>query len=812
MDIKELASYIPTEDFREYATWIYIGHVFKAAGLEEADFDEWCQQDPEKYDGNVLAHYRSFMPTESPEHAINRLLVEARKNGYTYQGKFDQLPSVALTPCYRTVNKPVDEEMPQFETEKARTDAIKILNQIGWKFTLANYTNESMIKPRIRPKQEDSYHLEISDFPAAFEKLEKLYEGCAFLLNAIDSQKLQEDREAGTAQGVKKEHFLTYDWCLIESDVGTIEEQWNKILSLDLPLLAVVHSGNKSLHCYCHIGAKTPEEYDRRTAMLMKYCEVNGFAVDPATRNINRWVRFPYAKRGGRMQYPVWVCEKYRTFNQWRKDSVYYLDIFDRKVIKRGNETETELELNLSSMMRVLTENGFRRNKAGDAFFRLEGKLVHQSSDGEIQTFLYDWLKTYFPADVDVFARCKWEPTRLKMLDPIPDERHTDSEGECFFYFRNTVIKVTTDGIEKLPYLPESRLVETKYHHPADSSSFCFRLAKVKETVPGLDGYINARQMIDHNIKLSDEEGDFARFVALICNEEANRIKALKSALGYLMHRYKNPSQVKAIVLTDESLTDENGGTGKGLLFQALGQMRFCQSADMKTRERNRFFFSTVQRGCSIFHMDDVQKDFDFNYLFNALAGDMEVESKGTDRTIIPFAEAPKIYMSTNFAFKDMQKDSHKRRMAIYELHRKFNARYQPKDEFKRNFFYDWDRAEWNRFYNFMLECARIYLAEGLLEVEPRYLRQKSLLAEFKGREEVFAFIQTWEQEEGFFNQWIKNEELQNRWDNEKVTALSTGSLKKQLNLYCDLQGYDIVSDRVSGERAFRITKRTNVQ
>lgn len=165
--------------------------------------------------------------------------------------------------------------------------------------------------------------------------------------------------------------------------------------------------------------------------MLMKYCEVNGFAVDPATRNINRWVRFPYAKRYGKMQYPVKVCEKYRTFNQWRKDSVYYLDIFDRKVIKKGNDIETELELNLSSMMSVLTENGFRRNKAGDSFFRLEGKLIHQSSEGEIQTFLYDWLKTYFPADVDIFARCKWEPTRLKMLDPIPDERHTDSEDEC---------------------------------------------------------------------------------------------------------------------------------------------------------------------------------------------------------------------------------------------------------------------------------------------------------------------------------------------------------------------------------------------
>ena len=806
MDIRELASYIPTEDFREQNEWLYIANVFKAAGLGEEEFDEWCRLDPEKYGEDAIARYRSLTPTESPEYAINRLLVEARKYGYTYQGKFDQLPSVVLTPCYRTINKPVDEELPPFEEEKARTDAIRILTQIGRKFMLANYVDEGLIKPRIRPKQEDSYYLEMSDFPAAFEKLEKLWVGCAFQLNAVDSQRLQDEREAGIAKGVKKEHIISYDWCLIESDVGTVEEQWKKILSLDLPLLAVVHSGNKSLHCYCHVGAKTLEEYDRRTAMLMKYCEVNGFAVDSATRNINRWVRFPYAKRGGKMQYPVKVCEQYRTFNQWRKDAVYYLDIFDRKVIKRGNETETELELNLSSMMRVLTENGFRRNKAGNSFFRLEGKLVHQSSDGEIQTFLYDWLKTYFPADVDVFARCKWEPTRLKMLDPIPDERHTDSEDECFFYFRNTVIKVTANGIEKVPYLPESRLVETKYHHPDDCSSFCLRTAMVKEKIPGLDGFINARQMIDHNIKLSDEEGDFARFVALICNEEEDRIKALKSALGYLMHRYKNPSQVKAIVLTDESLTDENGGTGKGLLFQALGQMRFCQSADMKTRERNRFFFSTVQRGCSIFHMDDVQKDFDFNYLFNALAGDMEVESKGTDRTIIPFAEAPKIYMSTNFAFKDMQKDSHKRRMAIYELHRKFNAHYQPKDEFKRNFFYDWDRAEWNRFYNFMLECSLTYMREGLLECEPKFAKQKALHAEFQNKEEMLEFFQSWESN-GLIGKQISNSELEERWEREKGLYKPAMSLKRHLNRYCELQGYKIDSPRTAKVKSFIVTK-----
>ena len=201
MDIKELASYIPTEDFREYATWIYIGHVFKAAGLEEADFDEWCQQDPEKYDGNVLAHYRSFNPTESPEHATNILLKIAREYGYTYQGKFDQLPSVALTPCYRTVNKPVDEELPPFETEKARTDTGKILDQIRCSFTMTKYVRETnhLGEIKIRPQQEKSYYLDRSDLDAAFEELERLGDGCAFLLNGIDREKLEADREARQA-------------------------------------------------------------------------------------------------------------------------------------------------------------------------------------------------------------------------------------------------------------------------------------------------------------------------------------------------------------------------------------------------------------------------------------------------------------------------------------------------------------------------------------------------------------------------------------------------------------------------------------
>ncbi len=793
MEIRELLQYIPTEHFRDQNEWLFVANASKAAGVSEANFDEWCRRDPEKYDRDVITRYHSLKPRETAEHAERRLLKIARENGYTYKGEFKYLPPVVLKPCFRAVNKPHDDQISIFEAQQARQDAIKLLALLGSDFITADYIKEEYDgKCRIRPHQEKAEKLSLAELEKGdkFQGLENLELGHCFLLNQINEAQWQSDREAGTAKGVKKEHFISYDWCLVESDEGTIAEQWNKILSLDLPLLAVVHSGNKSLHCICHIGASSETEYEQRTEMLMSYCLSNGFKVDTATKNVNRWVRFPYAARNGKMQYPVKVHENYRTFNQWQREAVYHIDIFDRTVVKKAKSSdemaETKIELNIASMVKLLQENGFRRNIAGNIFYKVEGKFVRQVTEGEIQTFLYVWMKDYYPEDLNIFAHSKWEPTRLKALDPIPDERHTDSQDGCFFYFKRTAVRVSSRGIEKVPYMD---VMEGK-----------------KIIVPGLEGYIDAKQMIDHDLTLTGEDGVFSMFVRMICNHEPERIKALMSALGYLMHRHKDRSRVKAIVLTDESLTDENGGTGKGLLFQALKQMRFCQAADMKTRVQNQFFFSTVEKGCSIFHMDDVQQSFDFNILFNVLADDMETESKGVNRKIIPFEESPKIYMSTNFAFKDMEKDSYRRRMAVYELYRYFTADHQPTDEFGHSFFHDWDRSEWNLFYNFMLQCSFLYMREGLVEYEAKFAKEKSLRAEFQGKEEFLDFIQTWETE-GLLGKQITNEELSKRWHDEKGIEISPARLKKLLMHYCEQRGYEMVCPRTAKVKSFIITK-----
>ena len=119
--------------------------------------------------------------------------------------------------------------MPEFYEQDARTDALKILQQLTCKSVIvADYIKEEREdwSHKFRPKQEASYELPLSSLNVKtggkFLDLEKLQYGCAFLLNQIDEEQLQKDREAGVCKGVKEWHFISYNWCLIESDEGTI--------------------------------------------------------------------------------------------------------------------------------------------------------------------------------------------------------------------------------------------------------------------------------------------------------------------------------------------------------------------------------------------------------------------------------------------------------------------------------------------------------------------------------------------------------------------------------------------------------------
>ncbi|MBK8551073.1 MAG: hypothetical protein IPL53_08475 [Ignavibacteria bacterium] len=82
-----------------------------------------------------------------------------------------------------------------------------------------------------------------------------------------------------------------------------------------------------------------------------------------------------------------------------------------------------------------------------------------------------------------------------------------------------------------------------------------------------LDGMIWNKQRMNKDFFLTTEKSDFELFINNIGRNDIERIVSLKSAIGYLLHSYKDSSNAKAIIFCDERMGDgSNGRCGKSLV------------------------------------------------------------------------------------------------------------------------------------------------------------------------------------------------------------------------------------------------------
>ena len=118
-------------------------------------------------------------------------------------------------------------------------------------------------------------------------------------------------------QGVCDKNVTDFRFALVESDSLPIDEQYGIYKSLELPIAALVHSGNKSLHAIVRIEAESLEEYRRRVDLLYQVCEKNGLVIDRQNRNPSRYSRLPGVERNGRKQYLVATNTGKPDWNAW---------------------------------------------------------------------------------------------------------------------------------------------------------------------------------------------------------------------------------------------------------------------------------------------------------------------------------------------------------------------------------------------------------------------------------------------------------------------------------------------------------------
>ena len=357
---------------------------------------------------------------------------------------------------------------------------------------------------------------------------------------------------------------------------------------------------------------------------------------------------------------------------------------------------------------KFLEDNGYYKycpeGSRNYVFVKVTNNLIDHTSEKEIKDFVLGYLEkiedltiyNYFADQTRIFKE-----EFLTLLGTIDIFFSEDTSTSSYLYFKNCAVRITKDEVEAIDYID-------------------------------LNGYVWKDHVIDRMYKKCDStECDYRTFINNICAKNPDRTLTMESTIGFLMHGHKNLSYCPAVILNDEQISDNpEGGTGKGIFFNALGHMKKLVTIDGKAFNFEKSFaYQLVSADTQILCFDDVKKYFEFERLFSVVTEGLTLEKKNKDAIKIPFAKSPKIAITTNYAIKG-HGNSFARRKWELELNQHYNKNHTPLQEFGKLLFGDWDDQEWCKFDGYMIWCLQLYLQKGLIKSEFVNLKIRVLSAE----------------------------------------------------------------------------------
>lgn len=325
-------------------------------------------------------------------------------------------------------------------------------------------------------------------------------------------------------------------------------------------------------------------------------------------------------------------------------------------------------------------------------FVHIDQNQVEETNEKRIKDFVLQNLLSrekvgFKPYDYMAASSKFFTIDFLSMLDSANIEIKEDTKEECFLYYQNSVVRVTESKVDLIDYF-------------------------------NVDGYVWKNRIIDREFKRFDHHDSvFRKFIWLISGENVARYNTFKSVIGYLLHSFKTSANNKAIIFNDSVISENpNGGSGKGVFWNALSHLKKVSSIDGKTFDFNKSFaYQTVSTDCQLLVYDDVKKNFDFERLFSQITEGITIEYKGQDAIKLPINKSPKIIITTNYTVGGIGGSFERRKFEV-ELSAYFNSNRTPLQVFGHLLFDEWDSDEWSRFDNFMINCIQFYLQNGLIE------------------------------------------------------------------------------------------------
>lgn len=299
------------------------------------------------------------------------------------------------------------------------------------------------------------------------------------------------------------------------------------------------------------------------------------------------------------------------------------------------------------------------------------------------------------------------------LVDHLPEPQEeilADTRQLAFLPFKNEIVKISANGITSIEY----------------------------ETSPYI---LWETRCIDQAFKkVIYQESPFFKFIQNVSGHDKARIDALMSMIGYLAHNYSATQDTKACAFVDEESVNSNdpeGGTGKGIVAQALSKLRAVRDIDgKKFKPDHQFAYQLVQPSDQIIHLNDVKPNFDVLCLNAILSDGLTVERKNALSFMISKEKSPKFLITSNSGLKT-NGTTRKRRICLFPMANHYSSLLKKgvanpiiHEHCKAFFSEDWSAEEWDQFYSFMIDCLQQYLTSGLIELDQSSMKEICLKAE----------------------------------------------------------------------------------
>lgn len=500
----------------------------------------------------------------------------------------------------------------------------------------------------------------------------------------------------------------------------------------------------------------------------------------------------------------------------------------------KSGRKRINLTFNYVRCFNFLANRGFGRIKMVDGEPHLafvNGKIVTNVQPYEIKDFVTDFTKQIAEESVlNMIYRGGSQylgPQRMQELDFVNPIFEKPCKNKQYLYFKGNndinVWEILPDGIKQKP------IQELEHYVWSDTiSQFEAKLLeKPLLTVDRFDiDFINRLPENERDrfkplenkfdVEIS-EIGTKCHFLMFLYNasnfywrkqvknepltideisENTEHLMAKLTAIGYLLHSYKDSSVSKAVILMDGRQSEvgtSNGRTGKSLMGKAIEHVipQHYIGAKGKNLTDDVFLFDGLTEKHRNLFLDDVRANIDFEFFFPLITGKLMVNQKGGRRFTLPFEQTPKLLISTNHAING-EGSSFQDRQWLVAFSDFYNDDHKPLDDFGVAFFTDWDYEQWNLFYNLMATCIQLYLKYGVVE-SPNERLEKRRLRQNMG-EDFLVWAEEYYAEDGInINKRRERKEVYEAFLSEFPHLrkyITPTSFKRKLRNFCEWKGY----------------------